>query len=193
VFKNLSNGTVLSCGLNPAPDWESLLRGEHQTALVYDRVNPRVMDNATAQELQITSLVGEYTSYFYGSDEARIQNIVAAASRFHGLLVAPGEVFSMASVMGDVSLDTGFAEALIIYGDRTIKGVGGGVCQVSTTLFRNAFFSGFPIIERHPHAYRVSYYEYTAGMTRDPQLAGLDATCLYHWWIFSSRRPCIVL
>jgi len=155
---------------------ESLLRGEHQTALVYDRVNPRVMDNATAQELQITSLVGEYTSYFYGSDEARIQNIVAAASRFHGLLVAPGEVFSMASVMGDVSLDTGFAEALIIYGDRTIKGVGGGVCQVSTTLFRNAFFSGFPIIERHPHAYRVSYYEYTAGMTRDPQLAGLDAT-----------------
>ena len=155
---------------------ESLLRGEHQTALVYDRVNPRIMDNATAQELQITALVGEYTSYFYGSDEARIQNIVAAASRFHGVLVAPGEVFSMASVMGDVSLDTGFAEALIIYGDRTIKGVGGGVCQVSTTLFRNAFFSGFPIIERHPHAYRVSYYEYTAGMTRDPQLAGLDAT-----------------
>ena len=79
----------------------------------------------------------------------------------------------MASVMGDVSLDTGFAEALIIYGDRTIKGVGGGVCQVSTTLFRNAFFSGFPIIERHPHAYRVSYYEYTAGMTRDPQLAAV--------------------
>lgn len=155
---------------------QGLLQGEHEIALVYDRVNPRIMDNVTAQELHITELIGKYTSYFYGSDEARIQNIVTAASRFHGVLVAPGEVFSMASVMGNVSLDTGFAEALIIYGDRTIKGVGGGVCQVSTTLFRNAFFSGFPIIERYPHAYRVPYYEYSGGYHRDPNLAGLDAT-----------------
>ena len=155
---------------------QTLQQGDHKVELVFDRVNPRNLDDISAQDLQISELVGEYTSFFYGSDAGRVQNIVTAASRFHGLLVAPGETFSMASVMGNVSLDAGYAEAWIIYGDRTIKGVGGGVCQVSTTLFRNAFFSGFPVVERHPHAYRVSYYEYTAAGSINPNLAGLDAT-----------------
>ena len=104
-----------------------------------------------------------------------MQNIKAASAKFHGLLVAPGETFSMASAMGDVSLDNGYAEALIIIGGQTIKGVGGGVCQVSTTLFRTVFFAGFPIVERYAHAYRVGYYEQTAN-GRDNSLAGLDAT-----------------
>jgi vancomycin resistance protein YoaR len=82
----------------------------------------------------------------------------------------------MADVLGDVSLDTGYSEALIIFGDRTIKGVGGGVCQVSTTLFRTAFFGGYQIDERWFHAYRVGYYEQTASGGHDENLAGLDAT-----------------
>jgi vancomycin resistance protein YoaR len=81
----------------------------------------------------------------------------------------------MASAIGDITLDNGFAEALIIAGGQTIKGVGGGVCQVSTTLFRGAFFAGFPIVERYAHAYRVGYYEQTSG-GRNANLAGLDAT-----------------
>jgi len=95
------------------------------------------------------------------------------------VLVAPGEVFSMGQTMGDVSLDSGFAEALIIYGGRTIKGVGGGVCQVSSTLFRGVFNIGLPVLERYPHAYRVSYYEMTASGGVDPRLAGLDATVYF--------------
>jgi vancomycin resistance protein YoaR len=81
----------------------------------------------------------------------------------------------MASALGDVSLDNGYAEALIIFGDRTINGVGGGVCQVSTTLFRTVFFGGYPVGERYAHAYRVGYYEQTAN-GYDQSLAGLDAT-----------------
>jgi vancomycin resistance protein YoaR len=60
-------------------------------------------------------------------------------------------------------------------GGQTIKGVGGGVCQVSTTLFRGVFFAGYPIVERYAHAYRVGYYEQTA-KGHDAKLAGLDAT-----------------
>jgi vancomycin resistance protein YoaR len=90
--------------------------------------------------------------------------------------VPPGGTFSMADVMGDVSLDTGYEEAWIIYGNRTIKGVGGGVCQVSTTLFRTVFFGGFPVVERHPHAYRVGYYEQNAAGSHNTRMAGLDAT-----------------
>ncbi|GAB4578710.1 MAG: VanW family protein [Anaerolineales bacterium] len=155
---------------------QKLSAGEHAAELVFEYTTPPAPDTATAAELGISELVSVQTSYFYGSSAERLQNITVAASKFHGVLVAPGQTFSMASVMGDVSLDTGFAEAWIIFGDRTIKGVGGGVCQVSTTLFRTAFFGGFQIDERYSHAYRVTYYEQTAGGGINPNLAGLDAT-----------------
>ncbi|MFZ5820633.1 MAG: VanW family protein [Chloroflexota bacterium] len=158
---------------------EALLRGEHNIPLQIAETQPAAPDTATGEQLGITELLIAETSYFYGSSAERIQNIQAAAKQFHGLLVAPGETFSMGSAMGDVSLDNGFAEALIIYGGRTIKGVGGGVCQVSTTLFRTVFRYGFPVVERIPHAYRVSYYEQTAGGAVDPGLAGLDATVYF--------------
>lgn len=158
---------------------EALLRGEHTINLVLKEELPSVQDTATGTELGITELVAEQTTYFYGSSAARIQNIETAAKNFHGVLVAPGEIFSMTNYMGDVSLENGYAEALIIYGNRTIKGVGGGVCQVSTTLFRTVFFGGFPVVERYSHAYRVSYYELSAGGSVDPNFAGLDATVFF--------------
>ena len=158
---------------------DALLRGEHSIPLVINEELPRVVSTATGQELGITQLVSAQTSYFYGSSSERMQNIQAAASQFHGILVAPGETFSMGEHMGDVSLENGFAEALIIYGGRTIKGVGGGVCQVSTTLFRTVFNGGFPVVERIPHAYRVGYYEQTPAGGIDPSLAGMDATVYF--------------
>ncbi len=176
VFQPAVIGRSLSMEKTLSSISESLNRGEHRVELAFDSINPKHLDQASAKEMGITELVGSQTTYFYGSDAARIQNITAAAARFHGVLVAPGETFSMAALMGDVSLDTGYAEAWIIYGDRTIKGVGGGVCQVSTTLFRTVFFAGYPVVERYPHAYRVSYYEYNAAAHIDESRAGLDAT-----------------
>lgn len=158
---------------------EALLRGEHNVNLVVAEQAPAVQDTAIGSELGVVQLVAQQTTYFYGSSEARIQNIVTAAGEYHGLLVAPGETFSMGSVLGDVSLENGYAEALIIYGGRTIKGVGGGVCQVSTTLFRTVFMAGFPVVERYSHAYRVSYYEMDASGSIDTQYAGLDATVYF--------------
>ncbi len=155
---------------------QKLYAGEHNIPLEITYTNPPVNDQSTGEQLGIRELVHAETSYFYGSNAARVQNIQTAASKFHGLLVAPGATFSMASALGDITLDNGYAEALIIVGNQTIKGVGGGVCQVSTTLFRTAFFSGFPIVERHAHAYRVYYYEKVAGNRIDSRLAGLDAT-----------------
>jgi vancomycin resistance protein YoaR len=158
---------------------EALLRGEHTVTLAVVVDEPQLPSTITGAELGVTELLWEEISYFYGSSTERIQNIQAASARFHGVLVAPGETFSMGATMGDVSLENGFAEALIIYGGRTIKGVGGGVCQVSTTLFRAVFNAGFPIVERYSHAYRVSYYEMTASGGVNPRLAGLDATVYF--------------
>ncbi len=154
---------------------ERMVSGAHEIELQFETINPPVTGDMSGEELGITELVHEYTSYFHGSGPARVQNIRISSSRFHGLLVAPGETFSMAANLGNISLDSGYAEAPIIFGGQTIQGVGGGVCQVSTTLFRAAFFGGFPIVERHAHSYRVSYYEQRSNGTRDPNLAGLDA------------------
>jgi vancomycin resistance protein YoaR len=155
---------------------EKLKAGEHAIALQFNTLEPAVTDDMTGEDLGITELVVQETSYFYNSDAARVQNIETAAAEFYGLLIPPGATFSMADAMGDVSLENGYAEALIIYGDQTIQGVGGGVCQVSTTLFRAAFEAGLPIVERHAHAYRVKYYELTREGTYNTSLAGLDAT-----------------
>jgi vancomycin resistance protein YoaR len=155
---------------------QQIQTGEHSIDLVFDYSNPAAPDSVTAAELGITELVSQQTSYFYGSDQSRIQNITTASGQFHGILIPPGATFSMVENIGEISLDSGYAEAWIIYGDRTIKGVGGGVCQVSTTLFRTVFYGGFPIVERWPHSYRVYYYELTQSGAVNKDLAGLDAT-----------------
>ena len=152
---------------------KAVAAGEQSVSLAVNTTLPKVMDNATNQSLGITELISSQTTYFYGSSAARRTNIEKAASNFNGLLVPPGAVFSMGEHMGDVSLDSGYAEALIIYNGKTIKGVGGGVCQVSTTLFRTVFFAGLPVVERHAHAYRVYYYEQTSAGQNDPSLSGL--------------------
>ena len=105
---------------------QGLATGEHEIPLVFELELPLVGSDATAAELGITEAVSVVSSYFAGSSPERIHNIVTASAPFHGLLIAPGETLSMAEVLGDISLDTGYAEALIIYGGRTIKGVGEG-------------------------------------------------------------------
>ncbi len=176
LLSSSAMGRALDVQASLAAVQNALSQRQAGAVLIFNSIEPAVNDTKTAAELGITELVNMESTYFYGSSEARVQNIEKAASEFHGLLVPPGATFSMAANMGEVSLDNGYSEALIIYNGRTIEGVGGGVCQVSTTLFRTAFFAGFPIIERYPHAYRVSYYEKTAGNGRDSNLAGLDAT-----------------
>jgi vancomycin resistance protein YoaR len=157
---------------------KGLLNGQHSIPLAVNAAKPAVTDDATAASLGIDGLVASDNSYFRGSGTPRLQNIKAASEKFHGMLIPPNATFSMGDAIGDISLDNGYAEALIIYNGQTITGVGGGVCQVSTTLFRTAFFGGYPIVERHFHAYRVYYYEQTANGT-DPRLAGLDATVYF--------------
>ncbi len=155
---------------------QQLQAGQHEATLIMRDVEPAVKDDSTAASLGITELIFEGHSYFYGSSADRLQNIRTAAASFYGVMVAPGEVFSMAKYLTDISLENGYAEAIIIVGDQSVRGVGGGVCQVSTTLFRTAFFAGFPIVERYPHAYRVGYYEQDANGWVNTNLAGLDAT-----------------
>lgn len=113
--------------------------------------------------LGIKEVLGTGTSSFKGSIENRIFNIEHATKKLNGILIKPGEEFSFAKAIGDISTLTGYKQAYVIQNGRTVLGDGGGVCQVSTTLFRAILNSGLPITERNAHAYRVSYYEQDKG------------------------------
>lgn len=130
---------------------------------------PTVNSQATSDSLGITELISERTTWFYGSSDARKRNIARSASNFYGIVIAPGEEFSYNKYLGDISEEDGYEEGLIIVGGQTIKGIGGGVCQVSTTVFQTVFFAGYPVTERWPHGYMLGYYN-------DGEGPGMDAT-----------------
>lgn len=118
-----------------------------------------IKSSRDGSEYGIFSLLGKGVSKFTGSTRARIQNLTLAAQRTNGVLVTPGKEYSFNQAMGEISGSTGYAIAYIISQGRTVLGEGGGVCQTSTTLFRAVLNAGLPITSRHPHAYRVGYYE----------------------------------
>lgn len=122
-------------------------------------VNVNPAKNKLTNELGIRHLLAQGVSHFAGSIPNRIFNINLAASRINGVLIAPGKVFSFNETVGDISGASGYKQAYVIKEGRTILDDGGGVCQVSTTLFRAALNSGLPTLARTAHAYRVSYYE----------------------------------
>ena len=119
--------------------------------------------------LAFQDLLGDGRSTFEGSPDERANNIEVAASNLNGVVIQPGHDFSFLREIGPITKTAGYLESLIIRGDATVPGIGGGVCQVSTTVFRAVFWAGLPIIERNQHSYRVSYYE------QDGTSPGLDA------------------
>lgn len=139
-----------------------------QIAIPIKTTEPK-LTTSEANKYGIVEEIGEGHSSFYHSIPGRIHNVALATSRVNGVLVAPGEEFSFDKALGDVSAYTGYAQAYVISNGKTVLGDGGGVCQVSTTLFRALLNAGLPITERHAHAYRVGYYEQDAP-------PGLDAT-----------------
>lgn len=134
-------------------------------SLPYDKVEPAIKDT-NQNGLGIATLIGQGTSNFKGSPKNRIFNIKVATDRFNGILIKPGEEFSFVSVLGEVDGEHGYLPELVIKKDKTEPEFGGGICQVSTTAFRAAIYSGLKITARRNHAYPVSYY--------NPQ--GMDAT-----------------
>lgn len=144
------------------------------------RIEP-ALTKATVNQYGIKDLLAQGTSSFRGSSQARLHNIRTAASKLNGYLIAPNQTFSMYQAVGDIEKSTGYTDSVIIKNGRSVPGVGGGVCQVSTSLFRAALNAGLPIVERRPHSFRVSYYEQDGP-------PGLDAAIYFPQWDFKFRN-----
>jgi vancomycin resistance protein YoaR len=120
-----------------------------------------------ARAMRISGRVAGYTTY-YGGEPNRIHNVQLVASLIDGALIPPGTTFSFNGTTGERSPDRGFREAPVIINGELQTGIGGGVCQVSTTVFNAAYEAGLPIETRTNHALYISHY---------PQ--GRDATVNY--------------
>ncbi len=114
--------------------------------------------------LGITELIGSATTSFAGSPDNRKHNIAVGARALNGILVKPGEEFSTLRYLGKIDNASGYLPELVIKVNKTIPEFGGGLCQVSTTLFRVTMNTGLKITERRNHRYRVGYYEPPVGM-----------------------------
>ncbi len=125
--------------------------------LIIKEAEPKIK-TSDANTYGIKELIGTGISDFAGSHVNRIKNIKNAVEHLNGIIIPPGE-FSIVDAIGPVDASTGYFPEFVIKGDRTLPEYGGGLCQIGTTVFRAALYSGLPITERRPHSYIVSYYK----------------------------------
>lgn len=121
------------------------------------------------QQMGIKELLATGHSAYYGSPANRMFNINFGTTKYNGILIPPGEEFSFNKVLGPVEAGSGFKAEKVIKENKLVYEIGGGICQVSTTLYRAVLQAGLPITERKPHSWKVSYYSQSMG-------DGLDAT-----------------
>lgn len=144
---------------------ELTINGNPSISLIVETKEPEITMDST-NDLGIKERIGYGWSDFSGSPANRRHNIGVGSASMHGVIVAPGEEFSLVKNLGPVDGEHGYLPELVIKENETIPEYGGGLCQVATTMFRAALDSGLKITQRRNHAYRVSYYE----------PAGTDAT-----------------
>ncbi len=136
---------------------DDILAGVAKTELFVAITSP-LIDESQFDVLGLKTLLGKGESNFRGSSKSRIKNINVAADKISSTLIKPGEEFSFVNTLGKVDARSGYLPELVIKGKKTIPEYGGGICQVSTTLFRAALNAGLPITARQNHSYIVNYY-----------------------------------
>jgi len=136
-----------------------------KTVIIADKALAKISLSQT-NKLGINTVIGQGISNFAGSPKNRIHNIKTGAAKLNGLILNPGEEFSFNALLGESGPEQGFLPELVIKKNKTIPEYGGGLCQVSTTIFRSAVNSGLEITQRTSHSFPVEYY--------NPQ--GFDAT-----------------
>lgn len=122
-------------------------------SIVMVNQNPRV----TEEDLRGMGELASFSTWFNTAEVNRSSNLRLAAKKLNGTMVKPGEIVSFNNLIGERTPETGFNEALVIVGGKFVTGVGGGICQVSTTLYNACLLAGIDIVERHQHNMAVAY------------------------------------
>jgi len=117
-----------------------------------------IVPRITASELsKVKEIIGSFTTKFDSSNVARSENIRVAAQKINGKLLMPGEIFSLSKAIGPVTVENGFKIAKVIVNNEFVDGVGGGLCQIATTLYNAVLMAQLKVVERVPHSALISY------------------------------------
>jgi vancomycin resistance protein YoaR len=159
VILDSADGTAIDM-VRLVADMDSAVsdRGGLRTVFVrLTTVYPRYTTDAL-QQMGLSALGSEFTTYFPPTNAQRAANIQLCAKLVDGTVVPAGRVFSLNDTVGPRTLNRGFDYAPVIADGVLMQGVGGGVCQFATTLFNAVFFAGLPVVERHPHQFAIEHY-----------------------------------
>lgn len=129
--------------------------------------NPKILTGNIGSE-NFPDLLGSFSTNYNASDTARSQNLKLASNKINGTVVLPGETFSYNNVVGKRTVEAGYKDAKIYENGKVVDGLGGGICQVSSTLYNAVLKANLQIVERRNHMFKTSYIE-----------AGRDATVVY--------------
>ena len=137
---------------------ESAINTSQTTARLATRTTNPDVTTDEVNDLGITEKLGVGTSSYAGSPANRISNIKNGVRLLNGLLIEPGETFSLNEALKPYSHENGYLPELVIKGDKIEPEIGGGLCQIGTTTFRATMNSALPVAERRNHSLVVSYY-----------------------------------
>lgn len=157
VFSPATPGKMMDIEASLNNIVKAIANGEPTAKLVVNSIEPGITLEKI-NSLGINSLMATGESNFAGSSPARIRNIRIAIAKFNGLIIEPDQTFSFNDLVGPIDESSGYEQEKVIKDHKLVYEFGGGVCQVSTTIFRAAINAGFPIIERKNHAFAVQYY-----------------------------------
>ncbi|MBN2848511.1 MAG: VanW family protein [Coriobacteriia bacterium] len=131
--------------------------GERTAELTMHRV-PAARTTEDAEKMGIKERISTFTTEFSSANKARVNNIHVLSDALNGTLIPPGGVFGFNETIGERTAAKGYQEANAIVNGELVPQLGGGICQVGTTIFNTVFFSGLPVVERRNHSQYISSY-----------------------------------
>ncbi|MGC1208194.1 MAG: VanW family protein, partial [Ornithinimicrobium sp.] len=170
-----------------SPDGEDTVSLDGRTIVVTtSEIKPEITDEQ-ASTWDVDSVMAEFRSEFpTGAENAdRTENIRVGLRYVNGSVIMPGESFSLADTLAPISPDRGYVEAGVIADGRLVKGIGGGLSQVSTTLLNTAWFSGVELNSFTPHSYYIS--RYPVGREATISVGAIDNV-----WTNDTKSPIVI-
>lgn len=121
-------------------------------------INPEITLQKLAKEA-FPDKLGEFTTLYDSSNKNRSNNLELAAEKINGTVILPGEIFSYNKVVGERTISKGYKEAAVYAGGKVVDGVGGGICQLSSTLYNAVIYSNLEVTKRSNHMFVTSYVD----------------------------------
>lgn len=188
AYLSLENGQVV---FHPAKEGKRIdidatlqkIKDKLQTGESIDSISmvftTRNTVNVTDTDLKpLNTVLASFTTEYDPTNESRTHNIQLASDKINGTLIKPGATFSFNDVVGERTAEAGYDDAPVMIDGKLVPGIGGGICQVSSTIFNTALLSGMNIVERTPHFEPVGYIQ-----------AGRDATVAWGYLDFKFKNP----